>query len=81
MCTNSVIDTRDAAPPPTPLKMATSWGMAVIWTKRAVGTAMITPITMASRIRPTWCSGWPSTYLKNVATIATSIPKAATMLP
>ena len=57
MCTNSVIDTRDAAPPPTPLKIATNWGIAVICTKRAVGTAMITPISMASRMRPTWWSG------------------------
>ena len=36
-----------AAPPPTPLKMATSWGIAVIFTKRATGTAMAAPSTMA----------------------------------
>ncbi len=81
MWMNSVIDTSDAAPPPTPLKMATSWGIAVIFTKRAVGTAMMTPMNMASRMSHTWCSEWPSTYLKNVATTATSMPKAATMLP
>ena len=38
-----------AAPPPTPLKIATSWGMAVIFTKRATGTAMAAPSTMAMR--------------------------------
>ena len=38
-----------AAPPPTPLKMATSWGIAVIFTKRATGTAMAAPSTMAMR--------------------------------
>ena len=41
MWMNSVIETSDAAPPPTPLKIATSWGIAVIFTKRAVGTATI----------------------------------------
>ncbi len=34
------MEIRAAAPPPTPLKMATSCGMAVIFTKRATGTAM-----------------------------------------
>ena len=37
-----------AAPPPTPLKMATSWGIAVILTNRATGTAMTAPSTMAT---------------------------------
>ena len=50
MWMNSVIETSDAAPPPTPLKIATNWGIAVIFTKRAVGTAMMTPMNMASRI-------------------------------
>ena len=40
-----------AAPPPTPLKMATSCGIAVIFTKRATGTAMAAPRTMAMRAR------------------------------
>ena len=31
------MEIRAAAPPPTPLKMATSCGMAVIFTKRATG--------------------------------------------
>ena len=54
MWMNSVIDTSAAAPPPTPLKIATSWGIAVILTKRATGTATITPMPMPSRIRGTW---------------------------
>ena len=33
----STIDTRAAAPPPTPLKTATSCGMAVIRTRRDTG--------------------------------------------
>ncbi len=37
-----------AAPPPTPLKMATSCGMAVIFTRRATGTAITAPSTMAT---------------------------------
>ena len=45
---NSVIDTRAAAPPPTPLKMATIWGIAVIFTRRAAGTATAAPMTMAT---------------------------------
>ncbi len=40
-----------AAPPPTPLKMATIWGIAVILTLRAAGTAMAAPMTMATRVR------------------------------
>ena len=81
MCTNSVIETSAAAPPPTPLKMATNWGIAVIFTKRATGTATTAPMKMPSRISHTWCNEWPSTYLKNVATTANSIPEAATILP
>ena len=45
---NSVTDTSAAAPPPTPLKMATIWGMAVIFTSRAAGTAMTAPMAMAT---------------------------------
>ncbi len=41
------MEIRAAAPPPTPLKMATSWGIAVIFTKRATGTATAAPSTMA----------------------------------
>ena len=43
------MEIRAAAPPPTPLKMATSWGIAVIFTKRATGTAMAAPSAMAMR--------------------------------
>ena len=53
MWTNSVIDTRAAAPPPTPLKIATSCGMAVIFTNRATGTATIAPMKMPSRMSHT----------------------------
>ena len=52
MWMNSVIDTSAAAPPPTPLKIATNWGMAVIFTKRAVGTAMTTPMNMREQDEP-----------------------------
>jgi len=44
---NSVTDTKAAAPPPTPLKMATICGMAVIFTLRAAGTPMAVPMTTA----------------------------------
>ncbi len=40
-----------AAPPPTPLKMATSCGMAVSFTIRATGTAMTAPSAMAMSAR------------------------------
>ena len=45
------MEMRAAAPPPTPLKMATIWGMAVIFTRRAAGTAMAAPTAMATRVR------------------------------
>ena len=48
---NSVTDTRAAAPPPTPLKMATIWGIAVIFTIRAAGTPMAVPMTTAMMMR------------------------------
>ena len=43
-----MIEMSAAAPPPTPLKMATSWGIAVIFTIRATGTAMPAPSAMAT---------------------------------
>ena len=43
-----MIETTAAAPPPTPLKAATIWGIAVIFTRRAAGTPMATPIAMAT---------------------------------
>ena len=48
---SSVTDTSAAAPPPTPLKMATICGIAVIFTRRAAGTAIAAPITIAMTIR------------------------------
>ena len=72
-----------AAPPPTPLKMATSCGMAVIFTSRATGTAMAAPTTMATmaRIRlVVWCLNSAS-GLKNVATTATTAAAAASRFP
>ena len=45
------MEIRAAAPPPTPLKMATIWGIAVILTMRAAGTAMAAPRAMATRAR------------------------------
>ena len=50
-CRKTVIEMSAAAPPPTPLKMATSCGMAVILTMRATGTAMTAPSTMATMAR------------------------------
>ncbi len=46
----TTIEMRAAAPPPTPLKMATIWGIAVIFTMRAAGTAMAAPMAMATRV-------------------------------
>ena len=54
------METRAAAPPPTPLKMATIWGIAVILTMRAAGTATAAPMTMATRVR-TRFSEWART--------------------
>ena len=55
---NSVTDTSAAAPPPTPLKMATIWGMAVIFTMRAAGTPMTAPMAMATMMRTRFLV-WP----------------------
>ncbi len=74
---NSVIETRAAAPPPTPLKMATSWGMAVIFTSRATGTAMTTPMTIAMTISQ-MCE---SPGRKKVAPMASAMPAAPTRVP
>ena len=40
------MDTRAAAPPPTPLKIATSWGMAVMRTRRDTGAPIAAPTTI-----------------------------------
>ncbi len=52
------MEIRAAAPPPTPLKMATIWGMAVIFTRRAAGTAMAAPMTMATRVSTRFLPEW-----------------------
>ena len=46
----STIATSAAAPPPTPLKSATSCGICVICTMRAAGTPITKPNAMAARI-------------------------------
>ncbi len=56
----TTIEIRAAAPPPTPLKMATIWGIAVILTLRAAGTATDAPMTIATRVR-TRLSVWART--------------------
>ena len=48
----STIATSAAAPPPTPLNSATSCGICVIWTLRAAGTPITSPIAIAPRIHP-----------------------------
>ena len=66
-----------AAPPPTPLKMATSWGIAVIFTKRATGTAMAAPSTMAmiasARFQPE-CRSDGSVKVMAMARVAAAAP-------
>ena len=48
----STIATSAAAPPPTPLKSATSCGICVISTLRAAGTPIIRPTAIAPKIQP-----------------------------
>ena len=71
------MEIRAAAPPPTPLKMATSCGMAVIFTKRATGTAMNAPRTMATRARTRFLPEWRnpgSVKVKPTAKMAAAAP-------
>ncbi len=70
-----------AAPPPTPLKMATSWGIAVILTKRATGTAMAAPRTMAMIARTRFFPEWRSSGSVNVMPTARVAAAAPTRLP
>ena len=53
----STIATRAAAPPPTPLKSATSCGICVISTLRAAGTPMMRPTRIAPIIHQKLWSG------------------------
>ena len=41
------------APPPTPLKMATICGIAVMWTRSAAGTPIAVPMTTPRMINQT----------------------------
>jgi hypothetical protein len=71
------MDTTAAAPPPTPLNAATIWGIAVIFTRRAAGTPMATPMAIA----PTMSGMWPSPLRAKVAPMAIAIPAAPTRFP
>ena len=64
------------APPPTPLNSATICGIAVIRTRRADGTPSAAPITSPTRISSQL---WRT--VSSVASTATSMPTAATLLP
>ena len=72
---SSTIETSEAAPPPTPLKRATIWGMAVMCTRRAAIAPMGTPTRIPTRVitRPAvvkWRRG-------RVAARAMAMPTAA----
>ncbi len=74
---NSDHEIRNTAPPPTPLKSATIWGIAVIFTWRAAGTPTAVPRAIPRAISPQFPSlGWSS-----VAITAIPIPTAAIRLP
>ena len=73
---NSDQEIRATAPPPTPLNRATICGIAVIFTWRADGTPSAVPITSPTMIRIQLCS-----TCNSVATVASSIPAAAILLP
>ena len=70
-----------AAPPPTPLKIATSWGIAVIFTKRATGTAMAAPSTMAMIASTRFFPECRSVGRVNVMAMARVAAAAPTRLP
>ena len=70
-----------AAPPPTPLKIATSWGIAVIFTKRATGTAMAAPSTMATSASTRFAPECRSVGSVKVMPTASTAAAAPTRLP
>jgi len=74
---NSAAATTADAPPPSPLKMPTSWGISVISTVRARTSPIREPRTTPTRIA-VQSRTWFST---RVATIATSMALAARALP
>ena len=75
----STVDTSAAAPPPTPLKSATSCGICVIWILRAAGTPTSTPNAIAARIakRFLW---WPPGAQKT-STVPIVAPIAPMIFP
>ncbi len=69
--------TSAAAPPPTPLKSATSCGIWVICTRRATGAAIAEPTAMAARIH----GMFSSLDERNTVTTAMRAPAAPMRLP
>ena len=76
-CRYSESEMTAAAAPPTPLKMATIWGMPVIGTLRAVGTATRAPRPMPAPIT----QSWPGAWTRKVRATATTMPATPTRLP
>ena len=70
-----------AAPPPTPLKTATSCGIAVIFTKRATGTAIAAPSTMAMIVSVRFQPECRSEGKVNVMAMARAADAAPTSSP
>ena len=69
------------APPPTPLKIATICGIAVIFTRSAAGIPIAVPIATPSRISQTVLEPWNSPLRSSVAITAIAMPTAAILLP
>ena len=79
---NSMTETNAAAPPPTPLKIATICGIAVIFTSRAAGTAIAAPITIAMTREPgSFGPKWWRPGLVNVMPIARPAAAAPMRFP
>ena len=77
----TTIEMSAAAPPPTPLKMATIWGIAVIFTMRAAGTAMTAPMTIATRVSTRLSECALTTGLAKVNPTASAAAAAPTRFP
>ena len=75
---NSASAISATVPPPTPLKNATSCGIAVILVHRAGGTPRTTPTNRPAMISGHW---WVSRILIRVAVTASAMPAAAIRLP
>ena len=78
VCSHSVMATRPAAPPPTPLSRATSWGIWVIFTRRAATAPTAEPTTTAARMIPRRFSSIPD---RKSVTVARAAPNAPIRLP